>query len=627
MPLRIVAHNLFCHFSPIQPFSLAFSTRTDDNAPGLVQIGIHSVLQFLLLEYVEESKLFDLGERDYASRVDLVAKVHGIYKAEKYIENVPASHRGEVVYRTLLANCVAIANVKKTEQVFNKMKDLGFPVTVFSCNQLLLLYKRVDKKKLDAKNVEEHHERDCQKLDCCHQPKPLVCQSSFSSGRFMWSRVFSSQAGASSGDKQDELEEGFSDLEVPPEADKKDLDLTSDESSDEDTIDAIGLSQVEADAKPEEPIKKSQSTLLKALLVSPRVDVAGATKKWLNDGNTLERSELFYVLLSLRKRKLYTKALQKLGDVLTMMEKENVKPSLFTYKLLVDTKGAARDIEDMEKVIQAMQADGIEPDLLIQATIARHYIFGGYREKAEAILEQIEGDDINENRSACKFVLPLYAFLGKKADVERIWKVCEVNARLDECMSAIEAFGKLGDVEKAEEIFENMFKTWKTLSFEYYNAMLKVYANKKLFDKGKELAKRMGDDGCRLGPSTLDSLVKLYSDAGEVEKADSILHKLSYKNKIKPLYTTYLMLLDSYSKKGDVHNAEKLFSKVRQMGYTGRIRQYQLLLEAYLNAKTPPYGFKERMKADDIFPNRAVASLLAATDPFNRKNAMSELLD
>lgn len=395
--------------------------------------------------------------------MDLVAKTHSIYKAEKYIENVPASHRGEIVYRTLLANCVAIANVKKAEQVFNKMKDLGFPVSVFSCNQLLLLYKRVDKKKL--------------------------------------------------------------------------------------------------------------------------------------------------------------------GDVLTMMEKENVKPSLFTYKLLVDTKGAARDIEDMEKVIQAMQADGIEPDLLFQATIARHYIFGGYREKAEAILEQMVGDDINENRSACKFVLPLYAFLGKKADVERIWKVCEVNARLDECMSAIEAFGKLGDVEKAEEIFENMFKTWKTLSFKYYNAMLKVYANKKLFDKGKELAKRMGDDGCRLGPYTLDSLVKLYSDAGEVEKADSILHKLSYKNKIKPMYTTYLMLLDSYSKKGDVHNAEKLFSKVRQMGYTGRIRQYQLLLEAYLNAKTPPYGFKERMKADDIFPNRAVASLLAATDPFNRKNAMSELLD
>ncbi|XP_006644067.2 pentatricopeptide repeat-containing protein At1g80270, mitochondrial-like [Oryza brachyantha] len=579
----------------------------------------------------------------------------------------------------------------------------------------------------DANNVAEHHEGDCQKLDCCHQPNPLVFHSPFSSGWFMWSRDFSSEAGASSGDKQDELEEGFSDLEVPPQADKKDLGLTSDESSDEDTIDAIGLSEVEADAKPEEPIKKaSQSTLLKALLESPRTDVAGAAKKWLNSGNTLERSELFYVILCLRKRKLYRKALQlleyveesklldlgerdyashvdlvakvhgiykaekyiedipashrgeivyrtllancvsianvkkaeqvfnkmkdlgfpvslfscnqllllykrvdkkKLGDVLSMMEKENVKPSLFTYKLLVDTKGAARDIEDMEKVIETMQADGIEPDHLIQATIARHYIFCGHREKAEAILGQMEEDDITENRSACKFVLPLYALLGKSADVERHWKVCEANPRLEECLPAIEAFGMLGEVEKAEEIFENMFKTWKTLSSRFYNAMLKVYANKKLFDKGKELAKRMGDDGCRVGPSTLDSLVKLYLNAGEVEKADSILHKLSHKDKIKPMYNTYLMLLDSYSKKGDIHNAEKLFSKIRQMGYTGRIRQYQLLLEAYLNAKAPIYGFRERMKADDIFPNRVVASLLAATDPFNRKNAMSELLD
>lgn len=76
-----------------------------------------------LLEWLEDSKVIDLGERDYASRLDLVAKVHGVYKAEKYIDSIPVSHRGEIVYRTLLANCVAEANVKKSEEVFNKMKD------------------------------------------------------------------------------------------------------------------------------------------------------------------------------------------------------------------------------------------------------------------------------------------------------------------------------------------------------------------------------------------------------------------------------------------------------------------------------------------------------------------------
>ncbi|KAL5220240.1 hypothetical protein ABZP36_024953 [Zizania latifolia] len=580
----------------------------------------------------------------------------------------------------------------------------------------------------DAKNVEVHHEGNCQKLDCCSQPKPSVFQSSFSSGRFMWIRGLSSQAGANSGVKEDEFDDGFSDLDVPPEADKNDPGLTSHESSDEDTIDAIGLSEVEADAKPEEPIKKlSQSTLLKVLLEAARNDVTGAVKKWLNDGNTLDRSDIFHAVHSLRRQRFFIKALQllecieesklldfgerdyaslidlvakvhgvrnaekyiedipashrcevvyrtllanyvvaanvrkaeevfnkmkdlgfpitvfscnqllllykkvdkkKIGDVLTMMEKENLKPSLFTYNLLVDIKGAVGDIEGMEKVIDKMQEDGIEPDLMTQATIAKHYIFAGHREKAEKILVQMEGDGIKENRAACKFVLPLYAFLGKNAEAGRIWKVCEANgARSDECMSAIEAFGKLGDVEKAEEIFENMFKSWKKPSSKHYNAMLRAYARKNLFDKGKELAKRMSDDGCRIGPFTLDSLVKLHVDAGEVEKADSMLHKLARSNKFKPMYSTYLALLDSYSKKGDIHNAEKVFSNLQQMGYSGKIVHYHALLQAYVNAKAPAYGFKERMKADGMFPNRAVASLLSASDPFTKKNAISELLD
>ncbi|VAH60387.1 unnamed protein product [Triticum turgidum subsp. durum] len=415
-----------------------------------------------LLEWLEDSKVIDLGERDYASRLDLVAKVHGVYKAEKYIDSIPISHRGEIVYRTLLANCVSEANVKKSEEVFNKMKDLGFPVTVFAINQLLLLYKGVDKKKI--------------------------------------------------------------------------------------------------------------------------------------------------------------------ADVLAKMEKENVKPSLFTYKLLVDTKGAIRDIAGMEKVIESMQAEGVEPDLLFQATIAKHYIFAGHREKAEAILESMEGGDIKGNRNACKILLPLYAFLGKKDDVERMWQVCEANPRLDECLSAIESFGRLGDVERAEEVFEDMFATWKTLSSKFYNALMKVYADQNLFEKGKELAKRMDEDGCRLGISTIDSLVKLYVGAGEVDKAESILHKLSKSNKMKPQYSSYLMLLDTYSKKGDIHNSEKVFDQLRQMGYNGRVRQYQLLLNAYVHAKTPVYGFRERMKADNIFPNNVIASLLAATDPFNKKT-LSDMLE
>lgn len=418
------------------------------------------LLQFV--EWLEATNHLEFLEHDYATHLDLVAKVHGIQKAEKYIEEIPKSLRGEVVYRTLLYHCVSATNVKKSEDVFNRIKALGVPISAFACNQLLLLYKWVDQKKI--------------------------------------------------------------------------------------------------------------------------------------------------------------------ADVLVMMEKENVKPNLVTYRLLIDTKGRAYDISGMEQILDTMKAEGVEPDLLTHAMVARHYVFSGLNEKAEATLKEMEGDDIKENRAACRDLLPLYAALGKADDVERIWNICMSNPRLGEGLAAIEAWGKLGQVENAEKVFENMFKIWKKLSTKYYNALLKVYANNKLLAKGKELAKRMSDDGCYIGPMTWDGLIKLYAKAGELEKAESILLKASKQNESRPLYGSYMTVLDRYSARGDIHNAEKIFHWLRQIGYAVKLGQYQLLLQTYINAKSPAYGFRERMKADNISPNRAVARQLTTADAF-RKTQISELLD
>ncbi|XP_077244285.1 pentatricopeptide repeat-containing protein At1g80270, mitochondrial-like [Tasmannia lanceolata] len=415
-----------------------------------------------LLECLKENNQLEFAERDYASYLDLIAKVYGLAKAEKYIVKIPESFRSEVIYRTLLANCTGAVNVKKAEQVFNKMRDLGFPLSAFSCNQLLLLYKRSDRRKI--------------------------------------------------------------------------------------------------------------------------------------------------------------------ADVLLMMEKENVKPTRFTYSLLVDTKGRSNDITGMELVVETMKAEGVEPDFLTLAMMARYYISAGLKEKADAILEEMEGSGLKENHDSCKALLPLYAALGKADDVERVWKVFEVRPRLDEGLAAIEAWGKLGSVEKAEEVFEKMFKLWNKLSVKCYNALLVVYANHKMLSKGKDLAKRMSDNGVMIGPFTWDALVKLYVGAGEVEKADSILQKATQQSPQQPLYNSYLAILDKYAKRGDIHNAEKVFHRLRQCGYVGRSQPYYMLLQAYVAAKTPAYGFRERMKADNIFPSKSLAGQLARIDSF-KKTQLSELLD
>ncbi|CAI9099589.1 OLC1v1036437C1 [Oldenlandia corymbosa var. corymbosa] len=409
-----------------------------------------------------ESSGNEFGEREHASRLDLIYKVRGLQKAENYLESIPKSFQGEIVYRTLLANCVSVANIKKAEDVFNKMKDLGFPVTTFACNQLLLLYKRCDKKKI--------------------------------------------------------------------------------------------------------------------------------------------------------------------ADVLLLMEKEDVKPSLVTYKLLIDTKGQSNDIEGMEKIVETMKEEGKEPDFAIKCLLAKHYTFAGLKEKAENLLKEMEGIDIKESRWAMYSLLPLYADLKKADDVGRIWKICEPNPRFLECVAAIEAWGKLNKIEEAEAVFNTMSKKWSKMSSKHYSALLQVYANHKLLDKGRDLVKRMAESNCRIGPFTWDALVKLHVDAGEVGKADSILQKATEQNSLRPLFTSFMTIMDQYAKNGDVHNAEKMFHRMRKVGYVSRARPFQSLAQAYINAKTPAYGFYDRMRADNIFPNRALAAQLAQIDPF-KKTAVSDLLE
>lgn len=416
------------------------------------------------MKWLEKSEHYEFTEAEYSSLLDLYAKVHGLNQAEKFIEEIPQSMRTELVYRSLLASCTSVMNAPKAEKIFNKMRDLNFPLTSFTCNQLLLLYKRVDRKKI--------------------------------------------------------------------------------------------------------------------------------------------------------------------ADVLLMMEKENVKPNRFTYKMLIDTKGLAGDIPAIVQLLETMKEDGIEPDVYIKYLVAKHYIKGGLTKEAEKMIREMEGKNLSD-KSARKFLLNLYGELGTLDDVERVWKVCREKPSLDESIAVLWAWSKLGKVEDAEKVFEEMFKRYKKVSPKCYNCILSIYADKKMLNKAKNLVRRMSDEGIRVGPVALDMLAKLYIGEGDVEKADSMLQNWVQKNQklqMKPMYNTYVRLLEAYASKGDYHNAEKMLYLMRQIGYFGRLRMYDLVLSAYIKADVPAYGFRDRLRADNIFPRQSLTEKLLAVDPF-KKAPVTEVLE
>ncbi|CAN8259211.1 unnamed protein product [Cochlearia groenlandica] len=415
-------------------------------------------------EWLRTNTKFEFTEANYASHLDLVAKVNGLQKAEEFLMCIPESRRGEIVYRTLLANCVLKHHVKKAEDLFSKMRELKFPISVFACNQLLLLYSKHDK--------------------------------------------------------------------------------------------------------------------------------------------------------------------AKIADVLLLMEKENVKPTRGTYVFLLNSKGLTGDITGMESVVKMMKEEGIEIDPEIQATMARFYIRAGFKERAVEDMKEIESKGLKETPWVCRSLLPLYAEIGDRDNVRRLCKFVEETLRYDNCISAIKAWGKLKEIEEAEAVFEKLVKKYKLVPMLPFFALMEIYTENKMLEKGKDLVKRVANAGIQIGPSTWHALVKLHVKSGEVGKAVSILDKATKAdNKVmRPMFTTYMAVLEEYARRGDVHNSEKVFLKMKSAGYAAQLTQYDTVLSAYLNSKTPAYGISERMKADNVFPNKSLAAKLASVNPF-KKTPASVLLD
>ena len=133
-------------------------------------------------------------------------------------------------------------------------------------------------------------------------------------------REFSSQADVSNTKEEEDLEDGFSELgtsaagkndEAMSKSDVSDGDEDSEESQSE-----MELSDTEAELtekKTSSRGKRPQSEMVKAILEAPGGYVRRVMDKWVEEGKDVQRQEISLVMIMLRKRRMYGKALQVNG--------------------------------------------------------------------------------------------------------------------------------------------------------------------------------------------------------------------------------------------------------------------------------------------------------------------------
>lgn len=142
---------------------------------------------------------------------------------------------------------------------------------------------------------------------------------------FIGTHSFSSQAGTkSSGEEDDSLEDGFSELETSvaskvvqedsangdessSEAELSSEDVANGEEGPEDELD---LSDTETDTGKKSGGKVEFRKLIKAVITAPALSIHKVMTKWVEDGNELSRPLIAVTMINLRKSRMYSKALQ-----------------------------------------------------------------------------------------------------------------------------------------------------------------------------------------------------------------------------------------------------------------------------------------------------------------------------
>lgn len=163
---------------------------------------------------------------------------------------------------------------------------------------------------------------------------------------------FSSQADSeSSTQEEDDLEDGFSELETPANADvqvnhvdeaNEDELISEPELSEDEDDDAEGpqneleLSDIEAAiAKKRSAQWKASSALFDAIMRAPGLSVQSALDNWVEGGSELTRPEIALAMLNLRKRKMYGRALQVFNSIIFIISYISTKLAIITTFLQI----------------------------------------------------------------------------------------------------------------------------------------------------------------------------------------------------------------------------------------------------------------------------------------------------
>ncbi|KDP34498.1 hypothetical protein JCGZ_11048 [Jatropha curcas] len=310
--------------------------------------------------------------------------------------------------------------------------------------------------------------------------------------------------------------------------------------------------------------------------------------------------------------------------ILAQMKADKVAPHVSTYNILMKIEVNEYNIEGLLKVFGEMKRFNVEPNEISFCILATAHAVARMYTVAEAYVEAVEKCRTGDNWSTLDVLIILYGYLGKVKDLERTWGIVQElpRVRFRSYMLAIEAFGRIGQLGRAEELWLEMKSLKELKSTEQFNSMLSVYCKYGLIKKATAIFREMEINGCKPNAITFRHLALGCLKAELVEEALKTLEKgmqLKTSKKVRnstPWLETTLAIIEIFAEKGDIVNVEKLFDETSKARYTRHTFVYNTLIKAYVKAKTYVPDLLRRMILGGARPDAETYSLIKLIEQY-----------
>ncbi|XP_020114990.1 pentatricopeptide repeat-containing protein At1g07590, mitochondrial-like [Ananas comosus] len=310
--------------------------------------------------------------------------------------------------------------------------------------------------------------------------------------------------------------------------------------------------------------------------------------------------------------------------ILRQMKADGVSPHTSTYNILLKVQAKEHNIDGMSKVFDDMKGASVEPNEITYGILAIAHAVARLYTVSRTYIEAIEQSKTGNNWSTLDILLILYGYHGKEKELESTWKLVQElpHVTSKSLLLAIEAFGRVGSISRAEEIWAELKARGKLGSAKYFNSIISAYSRHGRVEKASEVYKEMEANGCKPNAITYRHLALGCLKAGLVGEAVETMNRgkdeavvLKVRRSTPWLETTF-MLLEAFAEIGDVEASKKLFEELKESKYCRYPFVFNALLKAYVKAKVYEPELLNKMILGGARPDAETYSLVRLVEQF-----------